>query len=647
MASDPAALRLLAQEGNASAIATLLNQSFSRQGVRVQAKTVQNTLVIRLQSPTQLDAKTTVSRICRGLQTLQPEGIQRVQVIAQLVDSDTPVWQKSGHLGAASKPQPADQPPIPAASPVPQSSASLPVSGVAAHTLDQPSPPHPTSRVLVGGPQPSGQWLPLWMEWVIANGLLVIVITLLTPSRVRADRVLMLGLLAALPAAYVQTCILARRIPMAWNWGLFTLAGAVPQIGILIQIFGHWWVLRRTADASRWLIAHLVYAVVVFVASATVLGAFAMMQFGLDGGKFLAQLSGVGLVGVTAWALETILAQVPERLSTPESAPIPYLLAALQRPFTPVLPTAARSQPVLTAATAFAAPPVVAATAAFSAPPPAAAAFSAPPPIPEQGAVGAAISGGNISGHIPGDLPQQRTGSRQTRSTGDGTSSYQAQKQLNGLWWRWLLAGLKAVVMPLLLVIVLIFGVQSLFGGQGLLRTEEDVVLFTGFIAVLFALLFSLLLGDAQAKLLRPYLRGWANLWLWCTALGVLIALVLTAIFPVAGPAILQNPYRFYNLGLPLPTFQLLIQVGGFVSVPLGGFILSLLQFLPLWAAQETRSRAWIWVVVNTALFLPATPLAFTGLASPWVLGLTGVGSGLFYLPLSGLVMQFLVLQKR
>jgi hypothetical protein len=261
--------------------------------------------------------------------------------------------------------------------------------------------------------------------------------------------------------------------------------------------------------------------------------------------------------------------------------------------------------------------------------------------------VGAAISGGNISGHIPGNLSQQRTGSRQTRSTGDGISSYQAQKQLNGLWWRWLLAGLKAVVMPLLLVIVLIFGVQSLFGGQGLLRTEEDVVLFTGFIAVLFALLFSLLLGDAQAKLLRPYLRGWANLWLWCTALGVLIALVLTAIFPVAGPAILQNPYRFYNLGLPLPTFQLVMRVGGLLSVPLGGFILSLLQFLPLWAAQETRSRAWIWVVVNTALFLPATPLAFTGLASPWVLGLTGVGSGLFYLPLSGLVMQFLVLQKR
>jgi hypothetical protein len=119
MASDPAALRLLAQEGNASAIATLLNQSFSRQGVRVQAKTVQNTLVIRLQSPTQLDAKTTVSRICRGLQTLQPEGIQRVQVIAQLIGSDTPVWQKSVHLGAASKPQPTDQPPIPAASPVP------------------------------------------------------------------------------------------------------------------------------------------------------------------------------------------------------------------------------------------------------------------------------------------------------------------------------------------------------------------------------------------------------------------------------------------------------------------------------------------------------------------------------------------------
>ena len=261
--------------------------------------------------------------------------------------------------------------------------------------------------------------------------------------------------------------------------------------------------------------------------------------------------------------------------------------------------------------------------------------------------MGTAISDSSASSNIPSDLPQQRAGSRQTRPTGDGTSSYQAQKQLNGLWWRWLLAGLKAIVMPLLLVIVLIFGVQSLFGGQGLLRTEEDVVLFTGLITGLFVLLFSLLLGDAQAKLLRPYLRGWANLWLWCTALGVLIALGLTAIFPIAGPVILQNPYRFDNLGLPLPIFQLVMGVGGLLSVPLGGFILSLLQFLPLWAAQETRSRAWIWLVVNTALFLPVTPLAFTGLASPWVLGLTGFGSGLFYLPLSGLVMQFLVLRKR
>lgn len=101
MASDPAALRLLAQKGNASAIATLLNQSLSRQSIRVQAKAVQNILVLRLQSSTRLDAKTTVNRICRGLKTLQPEGIQRVQVVAQLMGSDTPVWQTSVHLGAA------------------------------------------------------------------------------------------------------------------------------------------------------------------------------------------------------------------------------------------------------------------------------------------------------------------------------------------------------------------------------------------------------------------------------------------------------------------------------------------------------------------------------------------------------------------
>jgi hypothetical protein len=256
MTPDPAELRLLAREGNAAAIAALLNQSFSRQGIRVQAKTVQNILIVRLKSSTRLDAQTTVSRICRGLKTLQPKGLQRVQVMAHLVGSDTPIWQKSVHLGAVSQPQPADQPPlgpVSSGAPVPPSSDALTVSGMAAHTLEQASPSSSPSRVLVGEPQPSGQWLPLWMEWVIANGLLVIVITLLTPSRVRADRVLMLGLLAALPAAYVQVCILARRIPMAWNWGLFTLAGAVPQIGLLIQIFGHWWVLRRTADASRWL----------------------------------------------------------------------------------------------------------------------------------------------------------------------------------------------------------------------------------------------------------------------------------------------------------------------------------------------------------------------------------------------------------
>jgi hypothetical protein len=202
-----------------------------------------------------------------------------------------------------------------------------------------PSTPQPPPSF---SPQPD-TWLALHWEWAIVNGLSALIVMLAIPIT-RSPRLILL--LFHVGLAYLQTCIMARRLAKPSHWGIATLVGALLPFGTIGSGVGQWIVLRRVLpNADRWLVVNLITGLISLVLFFRVsVAAFDGSDVGLL--PYLAIMAGwvIYIAGTTAM-LWRLLGREPERLPSPPPQPLAYLRAFVQRPSAKPLPTEQRSRP--------------------------------------------------------------------------------------------------------------------------------------------------------------------------------------------------------------------------------------------------------------------------------------------------------------
>ncbi len=88
----PLSLLQRAKQGDASAIAALMNDALQSQDVRVKVALDHHCLQVMLSSVTALNQSTCITFIQRGLQHLQPDAIASVRAFAWQLGEAFPLW---------------------------------------------------------------------------------------------------------------------------------------------------------------------------------------------------------------------------------------------------------------------------------------------------------------------------------------------------------------------------------------------------------------------------------------------------------------------------------------------------------------------------------------------------------------------------
>lgn len=180
---------------------------------------------------------------------------------------------------------------------------------------------------------PPGTWLPLWLEWLLVTGVLTLFWSL--GINVPGGNVPM-----AAVVVYLQTCVVARRLPEVRAWltvsslttllaiVLLPLSGPIPGVGP-IQGIGQSWVFRRTAkEPLAWAVLHGLLIVAAYSVSLEINNQWWPLV--LAGYV----LTSTGLVG-------RCLGTLPEQLPVPPMGTAAYGQAFLRRPFMPAVNSAA------------------------------------------------------------------------------------------------------------------------------------------------------------------------------------------------------------------------------------------------------------------------------------------------------------------
>ena len=94
----------LAKNGNTNAIEALINKSFGSQGVIAHINKTESTLKIALETPSKPGPdKTLVIRLKAGLNTIKPNGVDKVFVSAKTLNSDQLLWYSQWELNSSKK----------------------------------------------------------------------------------------------------------------------------------------------------------------------------------------------------------------------------------------------------------------------------------------------------------------------------------------------------------------------------------------------------------------------------------------------------------------------------------------------------------------------------------------------------------------
>jgi|GEM_PF-6013632 len=88
----------LAKQGNAQAIATLMNRQLQTRQIVAKAELKEGCLQLLLESPTVPPQEQLVSYIWNSLKKLEPIAIEKVRIYGKKTDSDFPSWQKEFDL---------------------------------------------------------------------------------------------------------------------------------------------------------------------------------------------------------------------------------------------------------------------------------------------------------------------------------------------------------------------------------------------------------------------------------------------------------------------------------------------------------------------------------------------------------------------
>jgi hypothetical protein len=361
-------LRQRAINGDVAAINDLIYAQLGGQGLLVTVqKDAARCLTIRLQGEAVPDPTVYQDYIIDGLQQLRPLDIQSIRVVGEAFDPavspETPwearvpiakprrslrhqlqnprssapsgqgaerssVDRRIGKERSRSLGQSSSRPSQTRQSQARQSRLSRSSDRTAPNRSYLPllSTARQTVSQLVPAPSgPPGAWLPLWLEWFLVTGVLTLLWSL--GINVPGGNVPM-----AAAVVYLQTCVVARRLPEARAWltvsslttllaiVLLPLPGPVPGVGP-IQGIGQSWVFRRTfKEPLSWAIFHGLMIVAAYIVS-------------LEINRQWWPLVLVGYVLTSTGLVARCLGTLPEQLPVPPTGIAAYGQAFLRRPW--------------------------------------------------------------------------------------------------------------------------------------------------------------------------------------------------------------------------------------------------------------------------------------------------------------------------
>jgi hypothetical protein len=361
-------LRQRAINGDVAAINDLIYAQLGGQGLLVTVqKDAARCLTIRLQGEAVPDPTVYQDYIIDGLQQLRPLDIQSIRVVGEAFDPavspETPwearvpiakprrslrhqlqnprssdpsgqgaerssVDRRIGKERSRSLGQSSSRSPQVRQSQVRQSRLSRSSDRAAPNPsyLSLLSTARQTVSQLVPAPSgPPGAWLPLWLEWFLVTGVLTLLWSL--GINVPGGNVLM-----AAAVVYLQTCVVARRLPEARAWltvsslttllaiVLLPLPGPVPGVGP-IQGIGQSWVFRRTfKEPLSWAIFHGLMIVAAYIVSLEINSQWWPLVL-------------VGYVLTSTGLVARCLGTFPEQLPVPPTGIAAYGQAFLRRPW--------------------------------------------------------------------------------------------------------------------------------------------------------------------------------------------------------------------------------------------------------------------------------------------------------------------------
>ncbi|MGK7888516.1 MAG: hypothetical protein AB4042_04230 [Leptolyngbyaceae cyanobacterium] len=171
MTHSNANLRDQARQGKPQAIATLLNRSLQSRNIRAQVRRQEARLLIQLTSRAPLDQQAIATQIMRGLQRLEVQGIEAVQLQARQPDATDLTWRV--HIPWPDAIRSPDNAPVPSAAAaaveddLPSTETQSSVNSSPNESPTDASPPSPPAGIAIAtlSPFSSPVVLPGWSFW--------------------------------------------------------------------------------------------------------------------------------------------------------------------------------------------------------------------------------------------------------------------------------------------------------------------------------------------------------------------------------------------------------------------------------------------------------------------------------------------------
>ncbi|MGB0564184.1 MAG: hypothetical protein ACPGVO_20635 [Spirulinaceae cyanobacterium] len=327
-----------AKQGDAQAIATLLNRQLAPRGLRIQTQRKEAVLALLIDSEPAPTTARLLPYLEQSFKKLASPQLERVRVYGRAHGQEKPAWMAEIHLtttdvAAPDAPNALD---VPNAPPPPETE-----SAPLAAQLNPPSPPQPIACL----PRQ-----PLWRQWLLLNGIAILGVWMLAVSstallgETSGWRQAGVALLGAIGYSGVQSYGLARRLlnaPVWWAVSVipigvwFLVRNPLLQVLAVALLWGtQSWVFKPHRDRvywPGWVIGNFLGIICVGCAIALLQSSGWYRSGPLwEGLIWLVFLGGMTLV--QGLLLEALLRSLPDRPVLPPEAYFSRAIAQLSRP---------------------------------------------------------------------------------------------------------------------------------------------------------------------------------------------------------------------------------------------------------------------------------------------------------------------------